>query len=149
MISSQSKSCAGANSKAGDKNMRAGIHRLSEIDIENRTAVCANCGKVRISQKGKSPNGQQNWRCAKGHIALCNIRDSKRGYSYTHRYRSQLGAVCGRCGFIPEYKVQLDVHHKDGNHFNNDPSNLITLCANCHRLAKIGKLVINIITDSN
>jgi 5-methylcytosine-specific restriction endonuclease McrA len=30
--------------------------------------------------------------------------------------------------------VQLDVDHIDGNHANDDPSNLQTLCANCHRL---------------
>lgn len=28
----------------------------------------------------------------------------------------------------------LHVHHIDGNHFNNDPSNLITLCPNVHSL---------------
>ncbi|OYW72998.1 MAG: hypothetical protein B7Z37_23290, partial [Verrucomicrobia bacterium 12-59-8] len=27
----------------------------------------------------------------------------------------------------------LEVDHIDGNHKNNDPSNLWTLCANCHR----------------
>jgi len=29
-------------------------------------------------------------------------------------------------------KCQLQVDHKDGNHSNNDKSNLQTLCANCH-----------------
>jgi 5-methylcytosine-specific restriction endonuclease McrA len=28
----------------------------------------------------------------------------------------------------------LDVDHIDGDRFNNDPANLQTLCANCHRL---------------
>ena len=41
---------------------------------------------------------------------------------------------CERCGFIPEDTVQLDVDHIDANRSNNDPSNLQTLCANCHRL---------------
>lgn len=41
---------------------------------------------------------------------------------------------CRRCGFIPEHLCQLDVDHIDGNHLNNDPENLQTLCANCHRL---------------
>ncbi|QIN94635.1 HNH endonuclease [Streptomyces phage Muntaha] len=41
---------------------------------------------------------------------------------------------CERCGFVAEHPVQLDVDHIDGNHSNNDPSNLQTLCANCHRL---------------
>jgi 5-methylcytosine-specific restriction endonuclease McrA len=28
----------------------------------------------------------------------------------------------------------LDIDHVDGNKANNDPSNIMTLCANCHRL---------------
>jgi 5-methylcytosine-specific restriction endonuclease McrA len=31
-------------------------------------------------------------------------------------------------------RQQLDVDHIDGNHRNNNPENLQTLCANCHRL---------------
>ena len=47
---------------------------------------------------------------------------------------------CERCGFIPEDKIQLDVDHIDADGSNNDPSNLQTLCANCHRLkTKINK----------
>jgi len=41
---------------------------------------------------------------------------------------------CERCGFIPEDLCQLDVDHIDGHKSNSDPSNLQTLCANCHRL---------------
>ena len=51
---------------------------------------------------------------------------------------------CESCGFDPvtayptlHTKAQssmLDVDHIDGNHQNNDPENLQTLCANCHRL---------------
>ena len=41
---------------------------------------------------------------------------------------------CEHCGFVPLHMCQLDADHIDGNHNNNDPSNLQTLCANCHRL---------------
>lgn len=44
------------------------------------------------------------------------------------------GDVCERCLFKAEHSCQLDVHHRDGNFRNNDPANLETLCANCHRL---------------
>ncbi|SRR5258706_8740264 len=42
--------------------------------------------------------------------------------------------TCEDCGFIPIHTCQLDVHHIDGCHYNNDLNNLMTLCANCHRL---------------
>jgi 5-methylcytosine-specific restriction endonuclease McrA len=49
-------------------------------------------------------------------------------------YRSHKKNYCEMCGFIAVHQVQLDVDHIDGNHANGDPSNLMTLCANCHRL---------------
>lgn len=41
---------------------------------------------------------------------------------------------CESCGFSAIDPCQLDIDHIDGDHKNNDPSNLQTLCANCHRL---------------
>jgi len=41
---------------------------------------------------------------------------------------------CEFCGFKAIHTSQLDVDHKDGDNKNNDLNNLITLCANCHRL---------------
>lgn len=38
--------------------------------------------------------------------------------------------ICENC--LSEDTDVLDVHHKDGNHNNNDLQNLATLCANCH-----------------
>ena len=49
-------------------------------------------------------------------------------------YRTHKKDHCESCGFIAEHPVQLDVDHIDGNHLNDDPCNLMTLCANCHRL---------------
>lgn len=31
-------------------------------------------------------------------------------------------------------KIPIELHHIDGNHFNNDISNLTILCPNCHAL---------------
>jgi hypothetical protein len=39
---------------------------------------------------------------------------------------------CEWCGRVT-LKSALDIHHKDGNHNNNDPSNILILCATCHR----------------
>lgn len=49
-------------------------------------------------------------------------------------YKSFKKDSCEACSFKPVHPCQLDVDHIDGNHNNNDPSNLQTLCANCHRL---------------
>ena len=50
------------------------------------------------------------------------------------KHRRQVGNVCAKCGFIAVDLCQMDVHHIDHNHSNNDSTNLISLCANCHRL---------------
>ena len=52
----------------------------------------------------------------------------KKGYL---RHRKDF---CEACGFVALHKAQLEVDHVDGNHSNHAPSNLRTLCANCHRL---------------
>ena len=54
----------------------------------------------------------------------------------TH-YKWHRKDYCEHCGLKPEYKVVLDVDHIDGDHTNNDPSNLQTLCANCHRIKTV------------
>jgi len=41
---------------------------------------------------------------------------------------------CECCGFVATHRCQLDLDHIDGDHANNEDSNLQTLCANCHRL---------------
>ncbi len=45
--------------------------------------------------------------------------------------------ICQICGFQAKHQAQLDVDHIDGNHENNDLSNLQIICANCHRLKTI------------
>ena len=72
---------------------------------------------------------------------------------YKHkRYPKQL--QCERCGFVPEWHGQLDIDHMDGDHTNNAPDNLQTLCANCHRLKThlsedhIGSSDVRVVTDA-
>jgi 5-methylcytosine-specific restriction endonuclease McrA len=40
---------------------------------------------------------------------------------------------CSICGFA----IMVHVHHRDGNHSNNDPGNLMALCPNHHAEAHI------------
>ena len=43
---------------------------------------------------------------------------------------------CSQCGLVLWFdkELPLELDHIDGNHKNEDASNLQTLCANCHRL---------------
>lgn len=59
---------------------------------------------------------------------------NKKAHLISRPYLKYRKDFCERCGFIPEHECQLDVDHIDDNHKNNDPTNLKTLCANCHRL---------------
>ena len=45
---------------------------------------------------------------------------------------------CARCGYN-DFKRLLHVHHKDGNHKNDEPDNLIVLCNRCHNHLHYGK----------
>lgn len=106
------------------------MHKLSNIDIENRTASCAVCGDVLIRYREKNKNtGKITWRCA-------NVVNRRQNALYWP-YRLFKKASCEKCGFVPEHSAQLDVDHIDGNSKNHDQSNLQTLCANCHRLKTI------------
>ena len=49
--------------------------------------------------------------------------------------------VCEICG-LSEWqgkKLVLEVHHKDGNHYNNTINNLQLLCPNCHSIQEVHK----------
>ncbi len=72
----------------------------------------------------RSPEGKQKDKLK----TKAHVEEKKRPY------RKYVKSFCEECGFIPKHMCQLDVDHIDGNHQNNDPSNLQTLCANCHRL---------------
>lgn len=41
--------------------------------------------------------------------------------------------ICGLSTWL-NCEIPLELHHKDGNHYNNDFSNLQILCPNCHAL---------------
>lgn len=77
------------------------------------------CGNM-TAKLGKDSKGRDVYR------NVCN-RCHRNG-------RLHKGSQCQACGFVAVDRIQLDIDHIDGNRGNNDPSNLQTLCANCHRL---------------
>lgn len=86
--------------------------------------ICVVCRKRPQMSKG---DGRFRAECQPCHREIYQIKSVR-------EHRKYVEDKCDRCGFEPENICQLDVHHVDGNHQNNDPENLRTLCANCHRL---------------
>lgn len=50
--------------------------------------------------------------------------------------------VCKRCGYN-EFTSSVDIHHIDKNRNNNDKSNLVPLCSNCHKALHHNQWSIN------
>ena len=101
-------------------------HKLTEIEEEKRTAICSICGHTKIKLRDKNNPLSSRYRC----WSVWKKNYNKSIYPYTV-YKKD---YCEHCDFKPVHISQLDVDHIDGDRWNNDPANLQTLCANCHRL---------------
>lgn len=49
-------------------------------------------------------------------------------------YKDEVCECCGLSEWMGK-KIPLELHHKDGNHYNNSLDNLQILCSNCHMQA--------------
>jgi 5-methylcytosine-specific restriction endonuclease McrA len=92
-------------------------HRLLLKNPDKRWGICAVCGPTRLKLKQR---GYFSCR-TKSNVNRVKLAKYKKDY-------------CEECGFVAVHRSQLDIDHIDGNHLNNDMTNLQTLCANCHRL---------------
>jgi 5-methylcytosine-specific restriction endonuclease McrA len=102
-------------------------HSLTQIDEAKRTGSCSLCGDTKIKLRdSKATSLAGKYRC----IAVYKRNIVKSQYPYAVHKKD----ACEKCGFIPVHISQLDVDHIDGDRWNNEVSNLQTLCANCHRL---------------
>lgn len=91
------------------------------IKINRPRPTCLLCSELVAIRGEKSKLGFPKY------FKHCNMHNRR-------NHRRYLKEACELCGFKPVHRCQLDVDHKDCNNKNNDPSNLQTLCANCHRL---------------
>ena len=93
------------------------------------TKQCLRCGKIFIAKPKHKVYCCRNCKSTESHKRL------KTGW-YKGSLESHLvkKEKCQFCGFVPVHSIQLEIDHIDGNHKNNDLTNLQVLCANCHRL---------------
>jgi 5-methylcytosine-specific restriction endonuclease McrA len=71
--------------------------------------------RLEIPSRGRSRVGHENGRY-------------KHGMASTLYRQMVTKAACATCGATDN----LCIHHKDGDHLNNDPANLEVLCMSCH-----------------
>ena len=86
--------------------------------------MCEECGLEPKMSKGKTPGGYPRWG------PLCTGCNKARWGMPWLKFR---GHSCEYCDRKPMFRRSLDVHHRDGDKTNNDPDNLTTICATCHR----------------
>ena len=86
--------------------------------------LCEECGVEPVRSKGYTPAGTARY---DKHCAACHKGN------YSMPWLKHRGDECEMCGHHPFFRGSLDVHHRDGEKTNNEPENLMTLCATCHR----------------
>ncbi|MGL4253418.1 MAG: HNH endonuclease signature motif containing protein [Fusobacteriaceae bacterium] len=84
-------------------------------------------------KKGYNQKGENNNRLKKG-------QGSGRKYREYSPHRKDYCEYCNKTEL--KTKLTFVVHHKDGDHLNNHPDNLITLCHRCHKLVHNDKIVV-------
>lgn len=102
---------------------------------------CAHCSIVFVKPKAKLAGSKSGkYFCTRvckdtAQTYMPEIRPahySNGEYSYREKAFRHYKPVCALCSF--NNLLALEVHHIDKDRLNNDISNLIILCANCHTL---------------
>jgi len=68
-------------------------------------------------------------------------KEARRLFWSDHSRRSYECPDCGRG--LSQLRTTFEVHHKDGDYYNNDKENLIALCRPCHNLREGKKPSVN------
>jgi hypothetical protein len=112
-----------------------GTWKYKKPEASDVRGICVIC-KTRPQGKNKDKYRPTCNYCRKKEYGKGDEKSQRKRYKLKtiRPYREALKATCEKCGFVPVNSCQLDIHHVDWDHENNDASNLKTLCANCHRL---------------
>lgn len=127
--SCHSKEIAKRNGVKTAKHLTAKRHGLSYTEYSNKIqlATAKKNGFDTITEYKNSIHPYLRYR-----KDYCENVDGRLGFvcTFTAPTPQQLEAT----GLDSTFRGWLQVDHKDGNHTNNDPSNLQTLCACCHNV---------------
>lgn len=86
--------------------MKEEWHRLSEVDIDSREAVCSRCGPTTIKSRGISTSGKRMWRCIHAQ-KLPNVPPAKPVNRRWHHLKGDACEICGR-----DVNLVIDHNHK-------------------------------------
>ena len=109
------------------------------IEKSNSRPVCCNIGCDRLVHLiNYSSTGTPTYRpyCGQCHHATMGKKPFKEGVTpikknYCENSDDRLGFKCATDG-SELHSCMLDLDHIDGDHYNNIPDNIQTLCKNCH-----------------
>lgn len=125
------------------------VHKLSDIDVEARTAECANCGPVKIGSGGRY-KGEVRWRCRKAKLEW--ERKSQRHQNYRKSYaaeyyertrgKSQRASWLRRYGITQEdYETLLEKQGGACAICSNPPTEKHFCVDHCHESGKVRGLL--------
>ena len=106
--------------------IRHSLTNISEDALVGDCSVCGTSVRIKKSHNQRKDERKTYYRCYRKYIT-----------TKTHLERPWVAHkkdYCERCGFLPEDDCQLTVDHIDGNKYNNEISNWMTMCHNCHAL---------------
>ena len=103
--------CADCKKRWGhDLSRSTSVRQKKYLDGRGHHLPASNLDKARYKQK----------RWEQGLDLICENSDGHHGFD------------CYHAGKKFKMKEQLDINHKDGNRYNNDPANLESICKCCH-----------------
>jgi hypothetical protein len=140
---------------SGKENPMFGVRGKENPISDGEIVNCSYCGSklYRKRSRLKSENYYCNFVCKgndmKGRKNV-NWQGGKPTYypsEFTRKRESIIqrdGEECVRCELsrdehYTKYGVDLNIHHIDGNKFNNSDENLVTLCSSCHTAVEKGE----------
>lgn len=115
---------------------------LPLYEISDRLKCKQSTLKSYLEKMGIDYKGQQFKKGFKGGFKYTDIQDYLQNCKHPQSHKTKIKlikfgvkkVVCEICG-LTEWNgldIPLELHHVDGNHFNNSLDNLQLLCPNCH-----------------